>query len=91
MKKAKTEGVKGKENEASKAAEGAIEPDTYWGIREQYVLTMPSRTGGQPLVKKKPMQRVRRTCHECSSLFLAGVKICSNCGHVRCTDCPRDP
>lgn len=92
VKKAKTEGAKGKEKEAPKAlVEGAIEPDTYWGLTEKYVLTIPSRTGGQPLVRKKPMQRVRRTCHECSTLFLAGAKICTNCEHVRCTDCPRDP
>lgn len=92
VRKAKTEG-RGKENVAPKGAvEGAIEPDTYWGLRDKTpVLTMPSRTGGQPLVRKKPMQRVRRTCHECSTLFPPGVKICANCNHVRCTDCPRDP
>jgi hypothetical protein len=92
VKKPKTEGAKGKENEAVKLPdEGVIEPDTYWGMRENYVLTMPSRTGGQPLVRKKPMQRVRRTCHECSTLFQPGAKICSNCEHYRCADCPRDP
>jgi hypothetical protein len=92
VKKPKVEGAKGKENEAPKApVEGAIEPDTYWGMQEKYVLTMPSRTGGQPLVRKKPMQRIRRTCHECATLFSARAKRCSNCEHIRCTDCPRDP
>lgn len=55
------------------------------------VLTIKSKTGGQDLVLKKPRQRVRRTCHECGTLFVAGNKTCANCQHVRCTDCPRDP
>lgn len=73
---------------------GIIEPDTYYGLRETILLTKPNpKTGGQPLVRKKPMQRVRRTCHECETLFAPGSKICSKegCGHIRCADCPRDP
>jgi len=70
---------------------GAIEVDDYWGLREEMLLTKPSKTGGQPLVRKKPVQRVRRTCHECSTLFPAGNKICGSCNHVRCADCPREP
>ncbi|KAI9053170.1 hypothetical protein LZ554_003436 [Drepanopeziza brunnea f. sp. 'monogermtubi'] len=69
-----------------------IEPDTYWGLREQILLTKPSpRPGAQPLVRKKPKQRVRRNCHECGTLFPGGCKICPNCDHLRCVDCPRDP
>lgn len=68
-----------------------IEVDNYYGIREPFVLTRPSKTGGQPLVRKTPKQRVRRTCHQCSALFPPGSKICASCDHVRCTDCPRDP
>ena len=90
--KDKTEVGKGKDNAARKApAEGVIEPDTFRSVREQYVLTLPSRNGRQALVRKKPMQRIRRTCHSCSTLFPVGVRICPNCQHVRCTDCPRDP
>lgn len=55
------------------------------------ILTRPSKTGGQDLVHKKPRQRVRRNCHECQTLFMAGSKKCEDCGHIRCTDCPRDP
>ncbi|KAL2076145.1 hypothetical protein VTL71DRAFT_1088 [Oculimacula yallundae] len=70
----------------------AIEPDTYWGLREQILLTRPSaKPGGQPLVRKEPKQRIRRTCHECQTLFIGGNKICTNCNHVRCVECPRDP
>jgi hypothetical protein len=87
----KAEG-KGKAKEVTPAVPGAIEPDTYFGLREQMLLTRPNpKTGGQPLVRKKPMQRVRRNCHECSTMFAPGTKICSGCQHVRCADCPRDP
>jgi hypothetical protein len=54
-------------------------------------LTLPSKTGGQDLVMKKPMQRIRRNCHHCNSVFMPGNKICTKCQHVRCVDCPRDP
>jgi len=70
---------------------GDIEVDKYLSLSEHIVLTIPSKTGGQPLVRKKPMQRVRRTCHVCTTLFPGGTKICSTCSHIRCTDCPRDP
>jgi hypothetical protein len=59
--------------------------------KHKYVLTLPSKTGGQDLVMKKPMQRVRRMCHHCDTVFMPGNKICSKCDHVRCVDCPRDP
>lgn len=56
-----------------------------------YVLTRPSKTGGQDLVHKDSRQRVRRTCHECETIFAAGANFCDKCGHRRCTDCPREP
>jgi hypothetical protein len=59
--------------------------------KHRYVLTIPSKTGGQDLVSKKPTQRVRRNCHLCSTVYRSGNKTCSKCGHIRCTDCPRDP
>ncbi|KAK1145996.1 hypothetical protein N8T08_003644 [Aspergillus melleus] len=61
------------------------------GNRNEYVLRIPSRTGGQDLVRKPVMQRVRRTCHRCDKLFVAGSKQCAGCDHVRCKKCPRDP
>lgn len=67
-----------------------IIPD--WDLdRKEPILKRPSKTGGQDLVYKKPRQRVRRTCHECQTMFMTGTKTCGNCGHIRCTDCPRDP
>lgn len=59
--------------------------------KERYVLTIPSKTGGQDLVRKKPRQRVRRTCHSCATVFQSSDKLCASCGHVRCSDCPREP
>ncbi|KAH0600454.1 hypothetical protein MHUMG1_01450 [Metarhizium humberi] len=67
-----------------------IVPDYFWGD-ERIELKRPSKTGGQDLVHRKPRQRVRRTCHECQTLFATGSRKCENCNHVRCTDCPRDP
>lgn len=58
---------------------------------EKVVLRRPAKAGGQDLVYKKPRQRVRRTCCQCSKLFTGGVKQCPGCTHTRCTDCPRDP
>lgn len=64
--------------------------DYGWDEKE-ILLKRPSKTGGQDLVYKKPRQRVRRTCHGCATVFKAGSKKCEQCGHSRCTDCPRDP
>ncbi|OIW28504.1 hypothetical protein CONLIGDRAFT_681458 [Coniochaeta ligniaria NRRL 30616] len=63
-----------------------------WDLSGKKVtLTRPSKQGGQDLVHKKPRQRVRRTCCQCSSLFHGAEKTCPGCQHPRCTDCPRDP
>lgn len=53
-------------------------------------LTLPSRTGGQELVRKKIRQRIHRTCHRCETDFGA-EKVCSKCKHNRCNKCPQDP
>ncbi|KAK2737425.1 hypothetical protein FQN57_007515 [Myotisia sp. PD_48] len=55
------------------------------------VLTIPSKTGGQDLIRKPIRQRVRRTCHICSTLFNGHATECENCRHIRCKKCPRDP
>ncbi|KAK2798740.1 hypothetical protein FQN50_008721 [Emmonsiellopsis sp. PD_5] len=58
---------------------------------KKVLLTIPSRTGGQDLVRKPIRQRVRRTCHRCSTLFVGDATECENCKHIRCKKCPRDP
>ncbi|KAF3483105.1 uncharacterized protein GIQ15_02429 [Arthroderma uncinatum] len=45
----------------------------------------------QERVWRRPRRRVRWTCHECSSMFTGGEKICLKCQHERCNDCIRDP
>lgn len=34
---------------------------------------------------------MRRNCHCCGTLFYPPTKTCTECGHIRCTNCPRDP
>lgn len=55
------------------------------------VLTIPSRATGKELVRSNPVQRVRRTCHKCDTLFDGKSAQCQNCNHMRCSRCPRDP
>ena len=54
-------------------------------------LTMPNRATGKEMTRKSPTQRVRRTCHECQTLFVGKAVQCENCKHMRCAKCPRDP
>ena len=54
-------------------------------------LIMPGRTPGKELVRRGPLQRVRRTCHRCESVFQGRDQACLNCNHERCPKCPRDP
>ncbi|OBT62771.1 hypothetical protein VE03_07715 [Pseudogymnoascus sp. 23342-1-I1] len=61
------------------------------GEKYRLQITRPPRTSTQELVLKKPVQRVRRNCHCCGTLFYPPTKTCTECGHIRCTDCPRDP
>ncbi|KAL4872589.1 hypothetical protein BDV12DRAFT_161817 [Aspergillus spectabilis] len=58
---------------------------------KEFKLTLPSRTGGQDLVRKPVRQRVRRTCHRCTTVFAAHATECTSCKHIRCKICPRDP
>jgi len=79
---------KGKEKVGEKSGQkvGRKKKKPAYGV----TLTLPSRTGGQDLVRKAPRQRVHRTCHRCQTDF-AGEKICKKCSHTRCKNCPREP
>lgn len=59
--------------------------------RNEVPLVVPSRTGGQDLVRKPPLQRIHRTCCRCNCSFERSSKQCSQCEHLRCTQCPRTP
>lgn len=63
----------------------------HYGLGEPIVVTRPSRTGGQPLVHKVPRMRLRRSCHRCNTTFTQSTRVCENCGHRRCDDCPKTP
>ena len=54
-------------------------------------LTTQHRATGNEVVSKAPTQRVRRTCHQCETLFQGKATQCENCKHLRCAKCPRDP
>jgi hypothetical protein len=58
---------------------------------ERTPLTMESRTGGQDVIYKEIKQRVRRTCHQCQTIFKGHSTVCESCGHIRCRNCPREP
>lgn len=57
----------------------------------EMMLTLPGRTPGKELVRREPLQRVRRTCHKCESMFQGKDQACLNCSHERCPKCPRYP
>ncbi|QGA14123.1 hypothetical protein EYB26_001776 [Talaromyces marneffei] len=86
--------AKGKQQErpSDRAAVVApIEPSDDTEEIEYTPLTMESRTGGQDVIYKDIKQRVRRTCHQCQTLFLGASTVCESCGHIRCKRCPREP
>jgi hypothetical protein len=51
---------------------------------------MTPRTLEVRRVDKPIRMRVRRTCHRCQTNF-GPEKVCVNCQHVRCKQCPRYP
>ncbi|KAL9038939.1 MAG: hypothetical protein Q9180_002828 [Flavoplaca navasiana] len=54
-------------------------------------LTISSRATGKQISYKPATQRVRRQCHKCDTLFEGKALECANCGHARCSECPREP
>ena len=81
----KSKGAKGK----GAAAGGILVDDGT--IKGNEATTMPHRATGKEMTRKVPTQRVRRTCHECQTLFVGKAIQCENCKHMRCPQCPRDP
>ncbi|KAI9796896.1 MAG: hypothetical protein M1825_006287 [Sarcosagium campestre] len=76
---------------------GVIEVDDKYKVKPKVKaqprqdLTIPSKTGGQDLIRKPIRQKVVRTCHRCQTRFQAGSTQCGSCQHSRCTKCPREP
>ncbi|KAI4132976.1 MAG: hypothetical protein LQ338_000444 [Usnochroma carphineum] len=54
-------------------------------------LTISSPATGKQVIYKPVTQRVRRTCHMCTTLFDGRTVECAKCGHNRCPQCPREP
>jgi hypothetical protein len=59
-------------------------PDGYPGDAEPPA-EPPARTW------RKPRQRVRYTCHQCSTVYRSGQDICSSCGQEKGPETIRDP
>lgn len=94
-KRSEAERVESRKKRAAMEKERAENPPIIadWDLstRKVVTLTRPAKQGGQDLVHRKPRQRVRRTCCQCSALFRSPEKTCAVCQHIRCTDCPREP
>jgi hypothetical protein len=45
----------------------------------------------QQRVHRPLRQRVRHFCERCERMFAPGTKVCAECSHVRCQNCPRHP
>ncbi|KAI1386553.1 uncharacterized protein F4822DRAFT_319907 [Hypoxylon trugodes] len=61
---------------------------------EKIILKKPRKTGQDLVYKGKPRMRIRRHCHVCETLITSNARearVCDNCGHRRCGDCPREP
>lgn len=46
---------------------------------------------GVQRVYRKPRQRVRYVCHECTTPFISHSRTCGKCAHERCHDCRDQP
>ncbi|KAI4156741.1 MAG: hypothetical protein L6R39_001050 [Caloplaca ligustica] len=93
----KTKEHKGKGVAGATAAGGAIVTtgaaaatigDTTLNLKS---LTISAPATGKQVTYKPVTQRVRRTCHECNTLFDGRAIQCAKCGHNRCPQCPREP
>ena len=71
------------------AAGGVVVDDG--ATKNDEALTMPHRSSGKEMTRRIPTQRVRRTCHECQTLFVGKAAQCEKCKHERCPSCLRDP
>nr|POF14982.1 hypothetical protein CFP56_72384 [Quercus suber] len=59
--------------------------------RQRLALHVRPRTSEELMLRPK-VQIIRRSCHACDTPFTPANRTdCSNCGHERCTMCPRWP
>jgi hypothetical protein len=70
----------------------AVDTTAYPGPRTKAKwLAMPEVPTGNEVLRKMPVHRVRRTCHKCDTTFIGKATECTNCKHLRCPKCPRQP
>ena len=81
---------KSKDSKGKGLAVGGASEDDGSGKKPD-ALTMLHRGTGKEMTRKAPTQRVRRTCHQCQTLFQGKATQCEKCKHLRCPKCPRDP
>ncbi|KAL8918839.1 MAG: hypothetical protein Q9208_007096 [Pyrenodesmia sp. 3 TL-2023] len=80
----------------SAAVYGSIQEERARALFAKYGLTLEPGEWTSPIhpdaerVEKKIRIRVHRSCHRCQAMF-GPDKICSNCKHNRCKNCPRFP
>ena len=83
-------GSKSKASKGKRPAAGGVAADD--GLdKKTDGLTMAHRATGKEMTRRAPTQRVRRTCHQCETVFQGKATQCENCKHLRCPKCPRDP
>ena len=83
-------GSKSKASKGKRPAAGGVAADD--GLDKKIDgLTMAHRATGKEMTRRAPTQRVRRTCHQCETVFQGKATQCENCKHLRCPKCPRDP
>ena len=81
---------KSKSSKGKRPAVGGVAADD--GLEKKTgALTMAHRASGKEMTRRAPTQRVRRTCHQCETLFQGKATQCEKCKHLRCPKCPRDP
>ena len=91
VKKSKDQKAKGKDLGAGASAVAMDESAKAKKSSGFKTLTMSHPVTGKELTRRVPLQRVRRTCHKCESLFVGRAKLCETCNHLRCEKCPREP
>ena len=80
-----------KEPKSKGEGKGAVPTTVAGAALNLKSLTISSRATGKQISYKPATQRVRRQCHKCDTLFEGKALECTNCGHARCSECPREP
>lgn len=80
---------------AVKVMRSEIEAERNKKLAERFAITIEPLTTSKPdketyRIEKPVRMRIHRICHKCNTTY-GGSKTCVECGHPRCTKCPRYP